>query len=106
MTMNETDKLRLIGCPQELKEAVQNAVRTFWTYGIQHEQIKNGAYQFKLRGDPWRSNETETVMVRRLLDSTFSSLQTQGWTILVVGNLPSKPSPKTPTYPRKPLSLL
>lgn len=62
-----TDRLRLIRFPQAIIGVVRQALLSSWPRGLQNERYYAGAYEFKLRGNPWRGQWVEAVESRIMM---------------------------------------
>lgn len=64
----ESDKVRLIDWPNDT--VMQTFIQTVssWPSGVQDQKLKeHGCYQFKLRGNPWYTNQGSQVGQARVL---------------------------------------
>ncbi|CAF3793469.1 unnamed protein product [Rotaria sordida] len=61
------DRLRLIRFPMPIVDAVRQAILTGWPRGIQLEQQRLGAHEFKLYGRPWLGQSVEAIPARILM---------------------------------------
>jgi len=67
LTINWSDRLRLIQFPAPIIDAVRQAILATWRRGIQNEKQYGGAYEFKLGGNPWAALGVDTVESRMLM---------------------------------------
>jgi len=67
LTLNWTDRLRLIRFPQAIINFVRQAILTSWHRGLQNEKVYAGAYEFKLSGNPWVGYAVEAVESRIMM---------------------------------------
>ncbi|KAF9897589.1 hypothetical protein BX616_005313, partial [Lobosporangium transversale] len=81
ITLNETDKIRLIGTPPELANPIRQAIVRAWGR-IQKESDYAGAHQFKLLGNPWSARGNEGVLSRRLVVDILKTMAQHGWTLI------------------------
>ena len=83
ISLNNTDRLRLINAPQSMIPVVRQVITSVWTVmgGIQKEQDYYGSWEFKLSGNPWWSVGNESVMARFLICKILEALQSQGWSV-------------------------
>ncbi|GAA5999705.1 hypothetical protein JCM10207_005873 [Rhodosporidiobolus poonsookiae] len=83
VSFNQADKVRIIDWPSEVvKNAFDQAVRAAWPPGIQEAKQKSvgGAYQLKLRGNPWWSSMgSEINQARLMVCSILSALDACGY---------------------------
>lgn len=50
MTLNMSDRLRLLACPQEVVPLIRETIVKNWEAGIQVERGYNGSHEFKMKG--------------------------------------------------------
>ncbi|KAG0262606.1 hypothetical protein BGZ95_003992 [Linnemannia exigua] len=81
ITLNETDKIRLLGVPHVLVIPIRNAIISSWGQ-IQSEQVYYGAHEFKLLGMPWRGQGNESITARMLLVSVLRAMAVNGWNMI------------------------
>jgi hypothetical protein len=67
LTLNRSDRLRLIRFPAAIIDAVRQAILATWRRGIQNEKHYGGAYEFKVGGNPWYGQGVEAVESRILM---------------------------------------
>jgi hypothetical protein len=67
LTLNWTDRIRLIRFPPAIIDAVRQAIRVSWRRGLQNERMYAGAYEFKLAGNPWYGQGCEAVESRVMM---------------------------------------
>ncbi|CAF4438706.1 unnamed protein product, partial [Adineta steineri] len=53
LTLNMTDRLRLIQFPTTIIDIIRQTILTSWRQGIQKEKNYAGAYEFNFKGMPW-----------------------------------------------------
>uniref|UniRef100_A0A914E4R9 Uncharacterized protein n=1 Tax=Acrobeloides nanus TaxID=290746 RepID=A0A914E4R9_9BILA len=53
LSLDETDKIRLINAPSDVVKVVHDAIQTDYTYGIQRFENYGSVPEFKLNGSPW-----------------------------------------------------
>jgi hypothetical protein len=94
ISLNKIDKIRLINAPFDLANVVRTALLRNWPKGIAKETLKNGAYEFQLRGDPWWCHGVDTVDSRRLISGILTLLKQTYWdlyaTCVLTMNLSAK----------------
>ncbi|KAG0225204.1 hypothetical protein B0O80DRAFT_458851 [Mortierella sp. GBAus27b] len=93
ITLNETDKIRLIGASPELVHHVRQGIATSWGT-IQRERDYYGAHEFKLLGTPWYGQGTEAVSARRLITGVLRAMAQQGWNIIQSADVSKKQNDK------------
>lgn len=89
ITLNETDKMRLLGVPPTLVDPIRNAITSSWGQ-IQSEQIYFGAHEYKLLGNPWRGQGTDSVLARTLIVSVLRTMAINGWNIIQAADVSKK----------------
>ncbi|KAG0032468.1 hypothetical protein BGZ81_010815 [Podila clonocystis] len=89
ITLNESDKIRLIATPLELVSAVRQAIYNGWGK-IQREQDYAGAHEFKLDEYPWRGDGKQSVMCRRLLTYILRNMAAHGWNLIQAVDMSKK----------------
>ncbi|KAF7987092.1 hypothetical protein HWV62_267 [Athelia sp. TMB] len=94
VSFNEDDKLRLIGAPGDLPQAIRQTLGP----AIQSEKDKDGATQFKLNGNPWISEGSETVTTRAMLLNILQTLETHGFRMYASVNQSSKETEEMDTW--------
>ena len=67
ITMNRTDRLRLIRFPPTVIDTVRQAILASWQRGLQNERMFISAFEFKLVGNPWRGQRNEAVEARIMM---------------------------------------
>lgn len=89
ITLNESDKIRLIATQPKLVQGVRQAIHSGWGK-IQCEQDYAGAHEFKLDGYPWHGNGKQSVMCRRLLTHILRSMAAHGWNLIQAVDMSKK----------------
>ncbi|KAF9393927.1 hypothetical protein CPC16_000701 [Podila verticillata] len=93
ITLNEADKIRLIGTPPEITPAIRLAIRQGWG-AIQREQNYAGAHEFKLMGNPWHGQSEEAVRSRKLITAVLKAMANYGWNLIQAADVSKKQSDK------------
>ncbi|KAI9233600.1 MAG: hypothetical protein BYD32DRAFT_439937 [Podila humilis] len=83
ITLNESDKIRLIATQPEL------AIHSGWGK-IQRERDYAGTHEFKLDGYPWHGDGKQSVMCRRLLTHLLRSMAAHGWNLIQAVDMSKK----------------
>eukprot|EP01061_Rhynchopus_euleeides_P028150 TRINITY_DN457_c0_g3_i1.p1 TRINITY_DN457_c0_g3~~TRINITY_DN457_c0_g3_i1.p1 ORF type:complete len:504 (+),score=123.62 TRINITY_DN457_c0_g3_i1:60-1514(+) len=78
LSLNSTDKLRLLGLDVEEIGIVRSTVKSYWV-AIQQENSTALYHEFKLKGTPWWSNGTDAVASRGLVMHLLQALRAVGW---------------------------
>ncbi|KAF8941045.1 hypothetical protein EDD21DRAFT_330398 [Dissophora ornata] len=89
ITLNETDRIRLIDTPPELTRIIREIISTSWG-GIQHEREYHGAYEFKINGNPWQGQGFEAVKSRRLITGVLRAMAENGWNLIQAADVSKK----------------
>ncbi|KAF9095380.1 hypothetical protein BGX23_000606 [Mortierella sp. AD031] len=93
ITLNESDKIRLIAVPAPLVPHLRAAITRCWGK-ISREQDYNGAHEFKLSGNPWLGYGSDHVPARRLLVGILKTMAQQGWNIVQSADISKKEQDK------------
>uniref|UniRef100_A0A915K267 Uncharacterized protein n=1 Tax=Romanomermis culicivorax TaxID=13658 RepID=A0A915K267_ROMCU len=72
VSLNETDKIRLINAPSHIGGMLKNVVGTYWSAGICREQEYFGSYEMKLNGAPWNGMETQDSLAANKSGSSLT----------------------------------
>ncbi|KAF8927562.1 hypothetical protein BGZ47_002091 [Haplosporangium gracile] len=89
ITLNESDKIRLLGVPPTLVSPIRNAISSSWGL-IQSEQTYFGAHEFKLLGTPWRGQGSDSVTSRTLVVSVLRTMAVNGWNMIQAADVSKK----------------
>ncbi|RQM12544.1 hypothetical protein B5M09_006845 [Aphanomyces astaci] len=80
ISLNTSDKLRLIDAPPELDVVVSECITKHWYEGLQRVQPYGpGCTEFKLRGYPWSGESSDAVRARLFVMNLLSILEANGW---------------------------
>jgi len=80
ISLNESDKLRVIDCPEATIKVVKTIIESSWQKGLQHEkQLDSGSHEFKLKGNPWWGQGVESHFSRLFVVALLSGLKQAGW---------------------------
>ncbi|KAG0355267.1 hypothetical protein BGX24_006701, partial [Mortierella sp. AD032] len=82
ITLNESNKIRLIGGPPELASHLRTGINRSWPGKISAEQNYFGAHEFKMLGKPWLGSGPEHVPARRLALEIVRVMVKQGWNLV------------------------
>ncbi|ORX77100.1 hypothetical protein K493DRAFT_363489 [Basidiobolus meristosporus CBS 931.73] len=77
ISLNQTDRLRIIEAPSDVPKLVRSIIQGLWK--IQDERNYNTAFEFKLLGNPWMAQGSDTVQIRVLLMRLISGLRSAGY---------------------------
>jgi hypothetical protein len=67
ISLNRTDRVRLIGVDENVIEAVRQTIISNWKGGEPETRDYFGAFEFKLRGTPFCCSGYDAVAARRLI---------------------------------------
>ncbi len=79
LSLHASDRIRLLQFPQSDIAQIRNVLQRSWAQGIQAEQIYATSYEFKLRGNPWYGQGSESVAARVLVRELLAYLFSMGW---------------------------
>lgn len=94
ISLNMTDRIRLIGVPPNLGPIIRDAIKRGWGNGIQSEREYHGTHEFKLSGNPWYGTGDEAVMSRRLVAYILTAMAANGWNLIQSSDVSKKPGDK------------
>lgn len=78
MSFNMRDRIRIIDAPS-FAVCITDAIQTQWRNGIQSTRDYHGSIEFKLSGNPWYPNGSETVYGRMLLCQIIANVRAKGY---------------------------
>ncbi|KAG4071485.1 hypothetical protein HA402_011639 [Bradysia odoriphaga] len=93
ISLNRNDRIRLIGLPVDVINAIRTAITSSWG-PLQNEEDYHGAYEFKLKGYPWCGQSDDAVYCRRLLAAVLKTMAQFGWNLLQAADVSKKPNDK------------
>lgn len=79
ISLNMGDRIRIIDAPSSITSVVRDAIQTQWQKGIQDQREYCGAVEFKLCGNPWYPDGSETVYGRMLLCQMIANIRAKGY---------------------------
>ncbi|KAG0350884.1 hypothetical protein BGX24_007998 [Mortierella sp. AD032] len=79
ISFGSSNKVKVIDGSQDVVEAVRQAIKAQWINGIQRDEPRQTAHEFKLLGSPWYPNGSETVFSRMMLTQILSNLRVLGY---------------------------
>jgi len=88
MSFARRDRIRLVGCPPDLRVKLRSTIQNYWGH-IQAEKVNDGALEFKLEGNPWSSwsSEEDYVLSRQLLAGLLACSITYGWKLIQASDI-------------------
>ncbi|KAF9426269.1 hypothetical protein BGZ94_006750 [Podila epigama] len=93
ISLNESDKIRLIGTPPEITQPMRTAILTSWGT-IQRERNYFGAHEFKMLGNPWFGQSEEAVKSRKLITAVLRVMANFGWNLIQAADVSKKQGDK------------
>ena len=92
VSLNESDKIRLIDHNMTLIEQVRQALMQGWPKGIQKESDYNSSWQFKLFGYPFQSYESSSdhIYASVMMIFILNSIETMGFRLLCSADVSGK----------------
>ena len=88
--LSSSNKLQIVNLPSQLVEPIKETIRSSWALGIQKETSTNDVLIVKLRGNPWRATEQQSVMAKVLLQNIIATLRCYQWVYYCNVNLRKK----------------
>ncbi|KAI1320121.1 hypothetical protein EDD11_002093 [Mortierella claussenii] len=93
ISLHESDKLRLIGTPEELVAILRETILKSWGK-IQREHVYSGSYEFKVVGTPWSGQVQEAVKSRQLITAVLGTMIQHGWNLIQSADVSKKQGDK------------
>lgn len=90
VSLNETDKLRLIDSDMGLIEQVRSAVNLGWPKGIQNETDYYGSWQFKLIGNPFSCFGSDRIYTCVMMILVLNNIEKRGYKLLCSADVSGK----------------
>ncbi|KNE55415.1 hypothetical protein AMAG_01311 [Allomyces macrogynus ATCC 38327] len=82
VSFNRSDRLRVIGGPDDVPVLVRSVLDEYWARGLAHVRDYEGAVEFKLNGNPWHAYGTEESMAARwTVAQLLANLRNCGYTV-------------------------
>lgn len=94
ISMNMTDRIRLIGVPGQLVNGLRQSILSGWGRPIQDERNYHGAHEFKLSGNPWHGAGADAVLARNLINSVLLFMAKAGWNLVQAADISKKAGDK------------
>ncbi|KAG0380911.1 hypothetical protein BGX24_003385 [Mortierella sp. AD032] len=79
ISFGSSDKLKVIDASQDVVTVVRQAIKAQWRNGIQRDEPRQMAHEFKLSGCPWYPDGSETVLSRMMLAQILANLRALGY---------------------------
>ena len=90
LSLNETDKIRLINAPSDVVKVVHDSIQTYYTYGIQRFENYGSVPEFKLNGRPWSGDKNYSKHGRQLLMLLMDCLVKLGFGFAISADVSAK----------------
>lgn len=92
ISINMTDRLRLIRFPAEHIKPIEQAVRRAWPRGIQSTRKYGLAHEIKLHGNPWSGTywDGDKINARSMISALLGELYSIGWVLKASVDLSKK----------------
>jgi len=81
ISLNRTDRLRLINFEPEMNQIVKNVITTFYQPTPPPMGDYHGSTEFKLEGIPFCSSGHQSIRTRQLICGLLEAMSTQGWRV-------------------------
>ncbi|KAE8441805.1 hypothetical protein EG329_004258 [Mollisiaceae sp. DMI_Dod_QoI] len=101
ISLHRSDRLRLLGFPQSDIQAIRNVIQSSYSKGIQKEQPYAMSHEFKLYGNPWYGQSSDTVISRILIREMLAYLFRIGWILHASTDVSKKELDKDTLFFRK-----
>ncbi|KAI9639661.1 uncharacterized protein MKK02DRAFT_39983 [Dioszegia hungarica] len=93
--LSRTDRLRIIGFPNDIIASLDGVIKRAWKLGVQEQKAPDPlSWEWKLHGRPWTGQGIEGIASRRLIARIFGVLETKGWHLRLSADLSKSPSDK------------
>ena len=103
LSLNETDKLRMINAPQNVVDSFRQVVQSKWLFGIKREGPYDQSYEIKVNENPWSYGMTghDGAHGRVLLMYLLRAFAQLGWRQILSADVSAKfvHQDKGPDYP-------
>lgn len=104
LSLNESDKIRLINSDMELKEAIREVIIEGWSYGLKKENDYFNSYEFRLASNPWSTtSRNQNLGARKMMCLLLKQLNERKWKVICSADVAAKycssSSTKMPEYP-------
>ena len=92
LSLNSTDKIRVINAPPSVTQAVVSEIRRLWLFGIERERPFGAGIEVRLKGFPWSSDFGGHYGAhgRVLLIHLIKLLAGMGWFIILSADVSAK----------------
>jgi hypothetical protein len=81
ISLNLTDRIRLIRFPSKHVGRIEEVVRRAWPKGIQATRVYGVSHEIKTKGNPWSGTtwDREKLESRSLMSNILEELYNMGW---------------------------
>ncbi|KAL9960256.1 hypothetical protein ACROYT_G033691 [Oculina patagonica] len=92
ISLNETDKLRLINAPEDVTKVCQDVIQSQYVLGIQRVQLNGQSLEIKLIGNPWSCgiDGHDGIHGRNLICHLFAALASRHWKPVISADVSAK----------------
>ncbi|XP_078343312.1 uncharacterized protein LOC144629028 [Oculina patagonica] len=92
ISLNETDKLRLINAPDDVTKLCQEVIQSQYLLGVQRTQLYGTSLEFKLIGNPWSCgiDGHDGIHGRNLICHLFAALASRHWRPVISADVSAK----------------
>ena len=101
LTLIKNDRIWLVNAPNDVSISLKPKILEKWPKGIVEERLKKNFYEFKLKGEPWWFNRTNSVESRRLISSILDELRQNYWNLYATCELSTHYNSKSVFFFRK-----
>lgn len=78
VSLDETDKIRLISENKKLKSIIRDSIKSSWPKGIESETSYFGSYQFQLKGNPFALDGSNIEYASYMMLNILHGLESNG----------------------------
>ncbi|KAL9960254.1 hypothetical protein ACROYT_G033689 [Oculina patagonica] len=92
ISLNETNKLRLINAPEDVRKICQDVIQSQYVLGIERTQHYDTSVEFKLIGNPWSGGINDHIGIhgRNLICHLFAALASRHWRSVISADVSAK----------------
>jgi predicted RNA-binding protein YlqC (UPF0109 family) len=101
LSLHMADRIRLLQFPASDIDAIRNVIRAKWRKGIQADRKYAMSHEFKLHGNPWWGQGSDSIPARIVMREIFAYLYSAGWILHASTDLSKKERDKDTLVFRK-----
>eukprot|EP00794_Sanderia_malayensis_P017978 gene17978-19775_t len=92
LSLNETDKIRLINAPENVVTALRGEVGRTWLFGVSRERNDQACFEMKLNKNPWSYgiNGHDGLHGRVMLSYLIQTCAQLGWFVILSADVSAK----------------